>query len=73
MIFIIARAGKEASKGRLQKNRHNYENVSIDFFFANHYTENEPNLERVVPVQTFDFTGKLAIVTSGGGEIRYEA
>ncbi|APB37944.1 hypothetical protein BIZ35_14980 [Heyndrickxia coagulans] len=65
--------GKKHLRADCKKIDTNYENVSIDFFFANHYTENEPNLERVVPVQTFDFTGKLAIVTSGGGEIRYEA
>jgi hypothetical protein len=58
---------------RLQKIDTIFESVTIDFFFTNHYTEDEPNLERVAPVQTFDFTGKLAIVTSGGGEIRYEA
>ncbi|MED4320736.1 hypothetical protein P9232_04630 [Weizmannia sp. CD-2023] len=50
-----------------------FESVTIAFFFTNHYTEDEPNLERVAPVQTFDFTGKVAIVTGGGGEIRYEA
>ncbi|WP_276210782.1 glucose 1-dehydrogenase [Heyndrickxia coagulans] len=76
MIFIVT-VPRKKQRGYLiagcKKIDTIFESVTIAFFFTNHYTENEPNLERVAPVQTFDFTGKVAIVTGGGGGIGREA
>ncbi|GER67208.1 hypothetical protein BpJC7_11530 [Weizmannia acidilactici] len=43
--------------------------VNISFFFTTYYTISVPNWRGVIPMQTFGFIGKVAIVTGGGGGI----